>query len=185
MHRLCDVRTCPQMQRRLAITKLLMPFNRGCNQCPQPRAIRLSGRAHSHMHHSPCRSLYLIKQAMNVQPASKYELHMCPNPKCAFVWDQLLRADYHKHRNERCPKCFHGRRFKNKRGAPEPSKRYESSLHCLRSGDMCHARIAGIPRVLSDHRTHSAACCGVPSEGSRWRRSAENALLMRPQPFCH
>ena len=75
------------------------------------------------------RSLYLIKKVMRVTPAAAFERHMCPNAKCGFVWTELLhRKDYDKHRHDLCPKCKHGRRFKNKRGPLEPSKRCDCSI---------------------------------------------------------
>jgi hypothetical protein len=78
-----------------------------------------------------CRSYYDMKAALGVQPASKFEMHICPNPHCSCVFPKLARAEWRKveHCNSVCTHCKHGRRFLDRSGPPQPSKRYAILAH--------------------------------------------------------
>jgi hypothetical protein len=75
--------------------------------------------------HDLYRSYHELKSALGVMPAAHYEHHMCPEPHCCKVFPDLPRSEWDKpeHRDFVCPHCHVGRRFKQKTGHSEASKR--------------------------------------------------------------
>jgi hypothetical protein len=84
-----------------------------------------------------CRSYYEMKAALGVQPASRFEKHLCPNAHCSHLFSHLARSEWSKpeHRDSVCTHCKHGRRFLDRPGPPQPSKRYVIHLKCLCTPD--------------------------------------------------
>lgn len=58
------------------------------NACPFNRVLRLfiCGSVQIHMY---CTSLHELKRANQVQPAAKFEHHMCPVQHCSRVFPKL------------------------------------------------------------------------------------------------
>ena len=99
---------------------------------------------------SCCRSYHEFKAALGVMPAAEFEHHMCPEPHCSRVFPDLPRADWAKpeHRHAVCPHCKVGRRFKDRAGHPEASKRcctqtFLQSMHVLSGRRLTNASRIG------------------------------------------
>lgn len=86
-----------------------------------------SGRGHQCT--DTYRSYHELKRANRVEPASTFEHHLCPLPKCSHVFPKIQKSEWEAHRNEICPHCHVGRRFKQSGGHLQASKRFASHSH--------------------------------------------------------
>lgn len=63
-----------------------------------------------------------MKAVAGFQQADRFCHHLCANPLCGHVFDDLEKAQWESHRDECCPECCM-RRFKHVAGRLAPRRR--------------------------------------------------------------
>lgn len=63
-----------------------------------------------------------MKAVAGVQQADQFCHHLCANPLCGHVFEDLDKGQWEAHRSDSCPECCM-RRFKNVGGRLAPRRR--------------------------------------------------------------